>query len=191
MVSFLSCFTVSLEPKKEMTIERKKIPRKSSAPAATQSVLDGEPYRSMLARTHDRASRLSAAMVSLNCLSKSYGTPLLASRSRFPKRCWPKGDSDGEWRLSTATQDRFGGQRMKPPKSRKMKGQTRHSLLEGDGPNGRFGSPETRTHPVIGLIESWLAGDVEQRETWAFLKENLDRDRLSDRKLFPEKPASR
>ena len=40
-----------------MTTERKKIPRKSSTGTAAQSVLDGEPYRSMLARVHERASK--------------------------------------------------------------------------------------------------------------------------------------
>ena len=57
MVSFLTC--VWLESK-DMTIEGKKAPTKSRSGTAPQSLLDGEPYRSMLARTHDRASRALA-----------------------------------------------------------------------------------------------------------------------------------
>lgn len=43
-----------------MTIERKKAPTKSRPRTAAHSVLEGEPYRSMLARTHDRALRAFA-----------------------------------------------------------------------------------------------------------------------------------
>ena len=43
-----------------------------------------------------------------------------------------------------------------------------------------------RNQAVIDLLNSWDAGDPEeQRETWAFLKQALDEDRLSYRKLFP------
>jgi hypothetical protein len=41
---------------------------------------------------------------------------------------------------------------------------------------------------AIALIASWLADGAdagEQRETWEYLKQALDADRLSDRKLFP------
>jgi len=41
------------------------------------------------------------------------------------------------------------------------------------------------SHPAIVLLESWLAGDAEeQAQTWAYLEESLDRDRLSDRRLL-------
>lgn len=39
---------------------------------------------------------------------------------------------------------------------------------------------------AVDLLQSWLAGDeIEQRETWEYLKRQLDADRLSDRRLFP------
>jgi hypothetical protein len=42
---------------------------------------------------------------------------------------------------------------------------------------------------LIALLDSWVAVDEEgiqeQKETWAFLKQALDEDRLSNRKLFP------
>lgn len=39
--------------------------------------------------------------------------------------------------------------------------------------------------PAVKLLDSWRAGDEqEQRETWTFLKQALDRDRLGYRKLF-------
>ncbi len=40
---------------------------------------------------------------------------------------------------------------------------------------------------LASLIQSWLDDDEsaeEQKETWEFLREALDEDRLSDRKLF-------
>lgn len=38
---------------------------------------------------------------------------------------------------------------------------------------------------AISLIDSWLKGDEkEQKETWEFLKQSLDEDRLSDRKFY-------
>ena len=44
-----------------------------------------------------------------------------------------------------------------------------------------------RNQAVIDLLNSWEHEDPEeQRETWAFLKQALDEDRLSYRKLFPE-----
>ncbi len=44
-----------------------------------------------------------------------------------------------------------------------------------------------RNQEAIKLLDSWLVeGDAEeQRETWEWLQKALDRDRLSDRKLFP------
>ena len=39
---------------------------------------------------------------------------------------------------------------------------------------------------IVGLLRALLAGDErEQRETFSFLKQALDEDRPSDRKLFP------
>ncbi len=39
---------------------------------------------------------------------------------------------------------------------------------------------------AIRLLRSLCDGDPdEQRETWEFLRQALDEDRLSDRKLFP------
>ncbi len=39
---------------------------------------------------------------------------------------------------------------------------------------------------AIKLLESWYEEDAqEQCETWEYLKQALDEDRLSDRKLFP------
>ena len=39
---------------------------------------------------------------------------------------------------------------------------------------------------LIRLLRSWREGDEqEQRSTWEYLKQALDEDRLSERKLFP------
>ena len=39
---------------------------------------------------------------------------------------------------------------------------------------------------LIQLLKSWREGDEqEQRSTWEYLKQALDEDRLSERKLFP------
>ena len=40
---------------------------------------------------------------------------------------------------------------------------------------------------AIALLRSWAeeGDEQEQRDTWEYLKEALDEDRLSDRKLFP------
>jgi len=39
---------------------------------------------------------------------------------------------------------------------------------------------------LIQLLRSWREGDEqEQRKTWEYLKQALDEDRLSERKLFP------
>ena len=46
-----------------------------------------------------------------------------------------------------------------------------------------------KNRPLIELLRSWREVDEEeareQRETWEFLKQALDEDRLSYRKLFP------
>lgn len=39
---------------------------------------------------------------------------------------------------------------------------------------------------AVDLLESWQAGDEqEQRDTWEYLKQTLEEDRLSDRTLLP------
>ena len=44
-------------------------------------------------------------------------------------------------------------------------------------------------HAAIELLRSWREGDEydeeEMRTTWEYLKQTLDEDRPSDRKLFP------
>lgn len=43
-----------------------------------------------------------------------------------------------------------------------------------------------RNRALIQLLKSWREGDEqEQRSTWEYLKQALDEDRLSKRKLFP------
>jgi hypothetical protein len=43
-----------------------------------------------------------------------------------------------------------------------------------------------KSYALIQLLRSWREGDEqEQRSTWEYLKQALDEDRLSDRKLFP------
>ena len=43
-----------------------------------------------------------------------------------------------------------------------------------------------KNHALIQLLRSWREGDEqEQRSTWEYLKQTLDEDRLSERKLFP------
>jgi hypothetical protein len=46
---------------------------------------------------------------------------------------------------------------------------------------------QQKTEELLQLLDVWFqAGDAEeQRETWEFLKQALDEDRLSDRRLFP------
>ena len=46
--------------------------------------------------------------------------------------------------------------------------------------------PQQRNAELLRLLRSWREnGDQdEQRETWEYLKQALDEDRLSDRKLF-------
>jgi len=51
-------------------------------------------------------------------------------------------------------------------------------------PQGAARSPKNRA--LIQLLKSWREGDEqEQRSTWGYLKQALDEDRLSERKLFP------
>jgi hypothetical protein len=43
-----------------------------------------------------------------------------------------------------------------------------------------------RNRRAIALLRKWRkADDDEQRETWELLKQRLDEDRLSGRRLFP------
>ena len=43
-----------------------------------------------------------------------------------------------------------------------------------------------KNNALIQLLRSWREGDEqEQRKTWEYLKQALDEDRLSERKLFP------
>jgi len=52
-------------------------------------------------------------------------------------------------------------------------------------------NPSTTTAPVnqaaLDLLRSWReeGNEEEQRETWEFLQQALDEDRLSNRPLFP------
>ena len=43
-----------------------------------------------------------------------------------------------------------------------------------------------KNHALIQLLRSWREGDeLEQKNTWEYLRQALDEDRLSERKLFP------
>ena len=43
-----------------------------------------------------------------------------------------------------------------------------------------------KNRALIQLLRSWREGDEqEQRSTWEYLKQALDEDRMSERKLFP------
>jgi predicted DNA-binding antitoxin AbrB/MazE fold protein len=45
--------------------------------------------------------------------------------------------------------------------------------------------PTRKLDDAVKLLNLWLAGDKnEQRETWDYLKQSLDEDRPSSRKLF-------
>ena len=54
---------------------------------------------------------------------------------------------------------------------------------------GKFVLPDMDVNQALALLQSWNveepADQEEQRETWEYLKQALDEDRLSDRKLFP------
>jgi hypothetical protein len=49
--------------------------------------------------------------------------------------------------------------------------------------------PDIDVNQALALLQSWDVDESperdEQRETWEYLKQALDEDRLSDRKLFP------
>jgi hypothetical protein len=53
----------------------------------------------------------------------------------------------------------------------------------------QFTLPDIDVNQALALLQSWNVEESperdEQRETWEFLKQTLDEDRLSDRKLFP------
>jgi hypothetical protein len=45
---------------------------------------------------------------------------------------------------------------------------------------------QARNEAAMRLLDAWCKEDAqEQQETWAFLKQALEEDRLSARKLFP------
>ena len=54
---------------------------------------------------------------------------------------------------------------------------------------GKFVLPDIDVNRALALLQSWSVEESperdEQRETWEYLKKALDKDRLSDRKLFP------
>ena len=54
---------------------------------------------------------------------------------------------------------------------------------------GKFVRPDMDVNQALALLQSWYVEESpereEQRETWEYLKQALDEDRLSDRKLFP------
>jgi hypothetical protein len=53
----------------------------------------------------------------------------------------------------------------------------------------KFALPDMDVSQALALLQSWDVDESpeldEQRETWEYLKQALDEDRLSDRKLFP------
>jgi hypothetical protein len=54
---------------------------------------------------------------------------------------------------------------------------------------GKFVLPDIDVNQALELLQSWDVEESpereEQRETWEYLKQALDEDRLSERKLFP------
>jgi hypothetical protein len=44
-----------------------------------------------------------------------------------------------------------------------------------------------KKHALIKLLDTWReeGDEKEQKSTWEYLKQSLDEDRLSERKLFP------
>jgi hypothetical protein len=60
---------------------------------------------------------------------------------------------------------------------------------EGSEKTGKFEPPPLDVEQTIALLQSWYSNgpqeQQEQRETWQYLKQTLDEDRTSDRKLFP------
>ncbi len=61
----------------------------------------------------------------------------------------------------------------------------RQSVSTASSPESSTPTPINQT--AIDLLRSWReeGNEEEQRETWEFLKQALDEDRLSDRPLFP------
>lgn len=50
----------------------------------------------------------------------------------------------------------------------------------------RSAAQSQKNRALIQLLRSWREGDEqEQRSTWEYLKQALDEDQLSERKLFP------
>lgn len=50
----------------------------------------------------------------------------------------------------------------------------------------QYSTQSQKNRALIQLLRSWREGDEqEQRSTWEYLKQALDEDRLSERKLFP------
>jgi hypothetical protein len=54
---------------------------------------------------------------------------------------------------------------------------------------GKLVLPDLDVNQALALLQSWDVEESsereEQRATWEYLKQALDEDRLSDRKLFP------
>jgi hypothetical protein len=54
---------------------------------------------------------------------------------------------------------------------------------------GKFVLPDMDLSQALAVLQSWNVEESpereEQRETWEFLEQVLDEDRLTDRKLFP------
>jgi len=50
-----------------------------------------------------------------------------------------------------------------------------------------FGRTQPINYAALELLQSWAeeGDEQEQRDTWEYLRDTLDSDRLSDRKLFP------
>ena len=61
-----------------------------------------------------------------------------------------------------------------------------NSAKSWDGALQKLQSPIS-PQALTNLLQSWddEGDEQEQKETWAFLQQALDRDRLSDRALFP------
>jgi hypothetical protein len=77
------------------------------------------------------------------------------------------------------------------PLSSTERQQVLNLLLQDNTENLVDREPETLppvNQAAIDLLRSWReAGDEqEQQETWEFLQQALDEDRLSDRPLFPQ-----
>ena len=64
-----------------------------------------------------------------------------------------------------------------------------HISSKGDFESNKLPQNATqyqKNHSLVQLLRSWREGDEqEQRSTWEYLKQALDEDRTSERKLFP------